>query len=75
MYNDHPKFWPFLTSGRCSEVLLNIGQGYATLIDSWATLETELVYVGQYKCNLVLFDLNFESNLAFKITCAKKEAF
>jgi len=42
-----------------------LGQGWATLFDSWATLETKLVDAGQYKYYKDLFDMIFEKKWAY----------
>ncbi len=40
-------------------------QGWQTLFDSWAALETKLVDVGQYQYNKDLFDMTFEKKMSF----------
>ncbi len=48
-------------------------QGWATLLDSRATLETKLVGAGQYKHNKDLFDLTFEKKWAFSSPFSQKK--
>ncbi len=44
-------------------VSLTLEQGCATIFGSRATLETKMVYAGQYKYHMYLFDLTFERKL------------
>ena len=50
----------------------SIGQWWATLFGSRATLATNLVYTGQYKYNKDLFDLAFERKWVFKVHFLKR---
>jgi len=40
-------------------------QGWATLFDSWVTLETKLVDAGQYKYNKDLIDMTLQKKWAY----------
>jgi len=43
---------------------LALAQGWVTLFASRATLETNLVYMGQYRHHKDLFNLNFEKKIS-----------
>jgi hypothetical protein len=57
---------PQEVSGMC------LGQGWATLFDSRATLVTKLVDEGQYKYIKDLFDITFEKNVLLAVHFLKR---
>ncbi len=50
-------------------------QGWATLFGSRAAQETKIIYVGQYKYHMELFDLNFMTKLNFSSLFIGKKPF
>ncbi len=52
----------------------DLDQGWATLFDSRATLETKLVGAGQYKYNKDLFGMTFEKKWAFRSPFSEKKS-
>ena len=50
---------------------MTLGQGWATLFDSRATLVTNLFYSGQYKYHKDLFKLTFERKQVFRSPVSK----
>jgi hypothetical protein len=54
--------------------LFALQQGWATLFDSRATLETKLVDAGQYKYNKDQFDMTLEKKMGFWLPIFSKEA-
>jgi len=51
---------------------LTCGQGWVIIFGWRATMETKLVYAGQYKYRMELIDLNFERKKAFISPFSKK---
>ena len=74
MHNFIPSESSSLIKTKLIEILIyRLKQGWATLFDSRAALETKLVGAGKNKCNKDLFDMTYEKKWAFSRPFSQKK--